>query len=257
MKKTATLLFILMASASLLRAQKFEISITSITVANKGTIDSVHLGDKVILNITFQNNGAFPMVSGNYQPDSFPGGKFYFNYNVSPDGNKNKIDTTTILDIPGIAYKGYATIQDTVYINKDFFQAYLSDTLNIIIIWPTGSGIANNKTDSLDPNPSRNYDFYVYPHTAGINAPNTQSQFSMFPNPAKDGLNITIKESGNGMIRLMDMAGKTIISKPYTSRAGETINFPLHEGAGVPDGLYLVSLQTASGSQVEKVMICK
>jgi len=256
MKKISILLFVLMSCASLINAQKFAIGITSITVSGQGAVDNVHLGNKVVLNIQFQNYGAFPIVNGNYQPDSFPGGKYKFNYNVSIDGNRSKIDSTITLFIPGLAYKGYGTIQDTIYINKDFFKFYNADTNNIIIIWPTGSGIAGAK-DSIDSTKSNYYQFHLYPHDAGISIPSNQSSFTVFPNPAKDVVNIEMKESGNGIIRLIDMTGKVMIAKPFATNAGEHLNLPLNEGASIPDGLYLIGIQTSAGNQVEKFMICR
>ena len=256
MKKISTLLFILMSFATLINAQKFAIGITTISVTNKGAVDTVHFGNKVVLNIKFQNYGAFPVVSGNYQPDSFPGGKYKFNYHVSPDGNKNKVDTTITLLLPGLAYKAYGTIQDTIYINKNYFKFYNSDTNNIIIIWPTGGSIAGTK-DSIDSTQHNNYQFHLYPHNSGINIPQDQSSFKVFPNPAKDVVNIEMKESGNGTISLFDLTGKILITKPFAANAGENLRLPLNEGSAIPDGMYLVGIQTSSGNQVSKLMICR
>jgi len=256
MKKISILLFVFISCVSFINAQKFAIGITSITVNKKGAVDTVHFGDKVVLNIKFQNYGAFPVVSGNYQPDSFPGGKYKFNYHVSPDGNKNKADTTITLLLPGLAYKAYGTIQDTIYISKNFFKFYNSDTNNIVIIWPTGGSISGTK-DSIDSTQRNTYQFHLYPHNSGINIPQGQSSFKVFPNPAKDVVIIEMNESGNGTISLFDLTGKILITKPFAVNAGENLRLPLNEAAAIPDGLYLVGIQTSTGNQVSKLMICR
>ena len=255
MKKALLLLIFVLGSISLLTAQKkFYLDIVNPITITFSTHNPPQIGDLATLTIHLTNDGAFPIVSGQYKPDTFPGGKYYFKYNAGIGSvNENKIDFIDAITLPVIPFQQTGSASDTFRLTKDFFTKGHS---NIIIIWP-GAGKAVQGKDSLDTIPFKTCTFYISDTTAGIIPQITQSSFNIYPNPAKDVVNIQMKEAGEGIIRLMDMTGKLIISKPYSAKAGENINLPLNEGGIIPDGLYLISIETGNSSNVSKIMICR
>ena len=261
MKKALLLLLFIYGSATILSAQKkFELHITGITAnVNSTTVpfDSIQLNSTVSLNISFQNEGAFPIINSQYQQDTFPGGTYNFDFNVDSDnsGPPYKIDFQHKLFLNAIPYGQTETVTYDFTATSAFFKPGKN---NIVIVWPSG-GKAVSGIDSIDSTiPKGTYRIYVFPEakTAGIPNLSTKNAFNIYPNPAKDVVNIQMKEAGEGMIRLMDMTGKLITSKPYSAKAGENINLPLNQGTVIPDGLYLISIETGNSSNVSKIMIC-
>ena len=250
MKKVLLLLFFVSGCATLLSAQKtFYIDITGISVS---TVNTPKIGDTATITIYLQNDGS--ILNGVYHKDSFPGGTYFFNYNAGVGSvSENKIDFSHPIIIDGMKYKGTQTVQDNFILTEAFFK---KGTNNIVIIWPSG-GKALSGNDTLDTIPKATYQFYISDASSGIIPQSTQNSFKIYPNPAKDVVNIQMKETGSGMIRLMDMTGKLIISMPYSAKAGENVSLPLNEGTPIPDGLYLISIETANSSQVSKIMICR
>jgi len=252
MKKVLLLLLFSYGFATLVSAQIFHIDIISMSISFGKTPPQI--GDLATVTLHLKNDGAFPIKNSQYQPDSFPGGIYYFHYNAGVGTvNENNVDFTDKIKLDGMAYLGVETASDTFRLTKAFFE---KGHVNIVIIWPTGGrAVAGN--DTLDTIPKAEYEFYISDTLAGI-IPNTStSSFKIYPNPAKDVVNIQMKEAGEGMIRLMDMTGKLITSKPYAAKAGENINLPLNEGAVIPDGLYLIAIESGNGSQMSKIMICR
>ena len=259
MKKALFLLLFIASSATFVSAQqKFEIGITGISVYDSHgkplSIDSIQIGQTVTLYIALQNQGAFPVINHQYQQDSFPGGIYYFNYFVDSPHAIEKVDFSHPLPLFGMAYMAHETVVDTFTATAEFFKP---DKNNIIITWPSGSKAVGG-VDSLDTIPNGSFTFYVYPEPTTAGIPQIASNsFKIYPNPAKDVVNIQMNESGTGIIRLMDMTGKLITSMAYAAKSGENISLPLNEGVAIPDGLYLISIENGNSSNVSKVMICR
>jgi hypothetical protein len=85
--------------------------------------------------------------------------------------------------------------------------------------------------------------------------PATEIEFLLFPNPASRLLTIAYKKSAvlDGDIRIIDAVGKAV----YTSK----INMPSSAGmqqlniAGIPDGVYTISIKTGDGDFTGKLVI--
>jgi len=82
-----------------------------------------------------------------------------------------------------------------------------------------------------------------------------ESTLQIYPNPTF-GL-ITINASfrepvRNGVVRVMNLMGKTILSKPIDS-AGTSLNEQLDMSTS-PDGIYLISIETPQGKVVRKII---
>jgi len=254
MKKVLLLLLFIYGSAAHLRAQeKFYIDIdTPLTVSF--THNPPKIGDLATVTLHLTNDGGFPITNGQYKHDSFPGGTYYFHYNAGIGSvNEKKTAFSDPIYLNGMGWLKSETVQDTFRLSGAFFQ---KGHVNIIIIWPGGSKAVEGN-DTLDTIPHQTASFYVSDTLAGIIPTASTNSFKIYPNPARDVVNIQMKEAGEGMIRLMDMTGKLITSKPYTAKAGEDVNLPLNKGAVIPDGLYLINIESGNSSSVSKIMICR
>jgi hypothetical protein len=83
------------------------------------------------------------------------------------------------------------------------------------------------------------------------------SAVSVYPNPASDYVNITLSgdASVSANIRLVNLAGQTLIEKTVTNAGGTTV--PLTVSA-YPSGNYLIVITASDGSkQVNKILITK
>jgi len=89
-------------------------------------------------------------------------------------------------------------------------------------------------------------------------APNEEAQFAvkMFPNPIKDQqlhLEYSSENSGNGVLRIVDIMGKTLLEKAINLQPG--LNRLELDVAALPIGHYVLQLQLSQGERVvEKVI---
>ncbi len=257
MKKVLFLFLFLSGSVTFLSAQKrFYLDITNDSIPNLAKVtDTVNIGDKVYFMLTFKNDGVVNYNRTKYTPETLPKDVYSFNFNVvaGANANENHVAFVHDLTLDSLGYLSTETLMDSFNVTDVFFTP---GSTNIVITWPSGGRAIEG--DSLDTLPSKSYKFYVNAESKTASISNIpQNTFKIYPNPAKDMVNIQMKEAGTGMIRLMDMTGKLITAMPYAAKAGENISLPLNEGAAIPDGLYLISIENGNSSTVSKIMICR
>lgn len=83
------------------------------------------------------------------------------------------------------------------------------------------------------------------------------TSFSLYPNPARDFVNVTLGKEANGTttIRLISPAGQLLLEKKVNNAAGSTISLPV---SSYPQGNYLVLVAGANGAlQTGKLFITK
>ncbi|MBS1659415.1 MAG: T9SS type A sorting domain-containing protein, partial [Bacteroidetes bacterium] len=79
------------------------------------------------------------------------------------------------------------------------------------------------------------------------------SSVSVFPNPARDYVNVTV--NGSAIVRLLSQSGQTLQEKSVTSAGSTTISLPV---SSYPQGNYLIVAIGPDGStQVSKLLISK
>ncbi|MDR0970478.1 MAG: T9SS type A sorting domain-containing protein [Lentimicrobiaceae bacterium] len=86
-------------------------------------------------------------------------------------------------------------------------------------------------------------------HTVGIAEISSQNSFYMTPNPAKESLNIVLKNSEKGELKITDMNGKLLI-KQFVSGENNKINV-----SELVSGIYIVSVETTHQVSHQKVII--
>jgi hypothetical protein len=76
---------------------------------------------------------------------------------------------------------------------------------------------------------------------------NSVAAFKVFPNPAKDFVNVTLGHiSDNGMVRLINLNGQSVFTQTLNNASGSTITIPVHNLA---EGTYMLQILGSDGSQ--------
>lgn len=92
---------------------------------------------------------------------------------------------------------------------------------------------------------------YYPPSTWAIGVDEVEKiAFEMYPNPAKDRLNIKLSESADVEVIFTDLLGKEVLHTNYTSR--DLINIDVTE---MPAGVYMVQLKTDKGDHFDRVIV--
>jgi len=217
-------------------------------------VDTVYSGSTIQVDFKLKNLGDYPNGT-----DSFPGGVYKINYYVSliPDNKHPAISGSFSPNLVGVATNGTSSFQDAISIDTRFTV----NKLNIIIIWPNegkGSSAASAK-DSLDS--AKQTELYVFVKdkkagTSGIDNSLPQ-HFKIYPNPVKDVLNIEMNNSGKGTVKVTDLAGKIISTKPFETAKGGHVSLILNGGAALPEGVYFINVETNNYSETSKILIDK
>ena len=125
-------------------------------------------------------------------------------------------------------------------------------------------GIAANSYSFTDNNPANGINFYRlqsvdkdgrcdYSNVISVNFNDKQS-FSIIPNPAKDIATISFcKTVDKAIITVYDLTGKQVIKH---SHSGSANNYKLNTQT-LKSGLYVIKVNTATGSYNEKLLINK
>ena len=93
--------------------------------------------------------------------------------------------------------------------------------------------------------------------TIGLNALAINDQFTLYPNPATEELNILFKlVNGNSMktIEVMDITGRIIISKQAIVNSGDIEKINVSE---LSQGVYMVKIKDANSEVVERIVKTK
>jgi|GEM_PF-1451925 len=76
---------------------------------------------------------------------------------------------------------------------------------------------------------------------------NSVAAFKVFPNPAKDFVNVTFGHvSDNGVVRIININGQSVFTQAISNASGSTISIPVHNLA---EGTYMVQVLGSDGSQ--------
>jgi hypothetical protein len=91
---------------------------------------------------------------------------------------------------------------------------------------------------------------------AGIPENTLSNEMSIYPNPAKDKLNIILNNAAifPVFVSLSTITGQVVYSRSITENSGNALNIPINN---MPDGMYLLSAKSAAGTSVKKVVVNK
>ena len=142
----------------------------------------------------------------------------------------------------------YATAWGTNSLNR-FDSAFTSNPVSVMsaLSSPADIGI-NTSGDSIGiPNSgsANNVVFYRIPVATGIEDDVEQNHVSLFPNPSDDQTTIVMDSPvKNGIIELIDLSGRTVISKKVSG-----LVFLLDRGV-LTSGSYLVTVKESDGKTI-------
>lgn len=83
------------------------------------------------------------------------------------------------------------------------------------------------------------------------------NEFAVFPNPAKDLVNLQLalqEQADNAVVRLIDLAGRTLLQRDYQNVQKEFLSFNVSE---LPGGTYFIQVTTADGTGTKKFVVSK
>jgi hypothetical protein len=83
------------------------------------------------------------------------------------------------------------------------------------------------------------------------------NEFSVYPNPAKEEINLQLAlqdQADNVVVRLMDLAGRTILQRDYQNIQRE---FLAYNVSSLPGGTYFIQVTTADGTGTKKFVVSK
>jgi hypothetical protein len=79
---------------------------------------------------------------------------------------------------------------------------------------------------------------------------NRESEFSLFPNPAREMLHISFPENKERFTAsITDVTGKTLLTKTFKGRSTHHLNLE-----ALPQGIYFLQLQTEAGSTIKRIV---
>ncbi|HLY69043.1 MAG TPA: T9SS type A sorting domain-containing protein, partial [Puia sp.] len=162
------------------------------------------------------------------------------------------------------------TWQTTVEENSDHFDVQRSSDgsnwSSIGTLAAQGNSEIVTNYSYLDPSPGGGVNYYrlnmidkngehSYTDVKVVNM-NALAAFRIFPNPAKDFVNVTLGDaSGNSTIRLFNFSGQIVFTQLFNKESGNTISIPVQN---LSQGTYMLQVAGSDGSQhTGKVIIVR
>ena len=202
-------------------------SLTDCIIDTKKTPNFIPMG----IIVSSVDNSA-RTINFEYTISNSKGEVVYTSLNKVPLSNKKAGDTS------GVCQADNSTIIDITKFDAGNYT---------IKLWVKSTSLDGEFCDSIKELSSCTANFQI---VHGGNAVNQIASFAfnVFPNPASEQLNITCGEEMRS-IALFNTAGQRV---RQMEPCGSEVQIPL---SGLPHGLYLLHVQTASGSAVRKVVV--
>lgn len=178
-----------------------------------------------------------------------------------------KINNPKFLSIPIYGTESYHGQFD---VSPLYFK---ENSYNIVIIWPTDSyHDQNNKNDykilkffvkSSEVKPENKLfvkkNNIQNEYQSSLNTIEGTSKLSFYPNPASNILNVYVKVAESGTLKITDINGKLIQQAVIgTDQRQSFVPFQLtKDGTALPNGIYLISLETGNYCEVKKFVVFK
>ncbi len=183
------------------------------------------------------------------------------------DSNGNVVDSN---DASG--YQPATVYRDTVHLTAGCYELTLTDAGGdgLDFNWANGQGVGffklvklNNtaiKTFTADFGTQHIYQFMVgtpeVDQPTAVNEVPAEPFFEVYPNPTAHLLNVDVALAGTEDVRIevTNLNGQQIAAKQYNNFSNNIVQFDF---SGQPQGMYFVSLQTATHKLVKKVIIAR
>ena len=156
------------------------------------------------------------------------------------------IDSMELKTAGGFDIRNDSSINYLFYNSKQSLKNF-SDGKYTIKAWISSGYLYGAFCDSIVELSSKTVTFYVDTKTP-VRETLAESTLRVFPNPASEQLNVTCGEEMQSLA-LFNPTGQRV---RQMEPCGTEVQIPL---SGLPRGLYLLRVQTASGSAVRKVVV--
>jgi PKD repeat protein len=90
----------------------------------------------------------------------------------------------------------------------------------------------------------------IKPISQGISTTPETKQFSIYPNPARDVVNITSSVNGSSTVMIMDLAGRTVASTTLNASGNTSMNI-----SQLNSGVYFIRIASENGQHTEKLIL--
>ena len=89
-----------------------------------------------------------------------------------------------------------------------------------------------------------------------VNTVNAVENFTVYPNPSSDVVNINVAATAdiNGVVRIMDVAGKTVYQQNMSVAQGQQVTKAIDVSA-LNSGMYFVSITSNNGTSTQKLIV--
>jgi type 1 fimbria pilin len=88
--------------------------------------------------------------------------------------------------------------------------------------------------------------------TVGVKKYDLNNYFSVIPNPSNGMIQISGNTIANSQVHVLDITGKLLLIKD--THAANSMQLDLSD---LPNGVYFIRVESASGSSVQKVILAK
>lgn len=244
-----TLLFILTATYTASAQFNFDLDFTEIYIVGPGSDTLVSNEDTVDMDVTY----SVTLAVVNNGPDSIPPQELDMMYSINRSSQSEQKDKGKLLtkwNLDGMAQGAGATV--TFNTKFSWGDYTVGDSFNIVIIWPSG-GIIND--DKNDENNDYRMNLFVVDLASIANKAST-IDFACYPVPATQTLNVQLNEKiSNGILRLMDVNGKLVYSRRIVNgREGELMSIPLE---GLAKGTYILNIDAGTATAAKTVVVTR
>ncbi len=254
MKKTLTLLFLLVSSASLFAQTTIDVSLDAI-VAPTELLSNASTGTAIPIKLACKNNGT----------DNIEIGDTMFWSALILDIASSSV----VLEIPqqassGNGYLTVATKQvlvgDTIHVGNNFNTGTILTQSRAVRVGGVCS-FWNRTTANTDADTDNNSNFLditwynQYQNGVSVEDVDYNNNIAVYPNPATDELNVKLllTQFADVKIELLDLAGKTILSENLSSSI--TNNHYVIDVNAVPNGMYIVKVTNGENVSTSKISI--
>ena len=214
--------------------------------------------------LNFTSNTAvefvWPIAMGYTHTDAFSGTANANNMNGTVSGNISTVASGTgTLIIPGGAtFTGVLQIKMTLVANASFLLGFATANIRLVeysyyeasrkfplltVMYTNVSGAATSKSAGIKFNAA----------IVGINDLNFDASFTIFPNPAKDGVNVKLHNASNArcMIEIINPLGQIVQSTNLGTDTEISKDISISD---LPSGIYFVRTTLGDKASVRKLI---
>ena len=228
----------------------YNLQFTDSLVTDNGTC---YIGSSYKLYIYIKNQG----------PDTFKGDIAFKVYiSKKKDINITNPQYTFVLDSNGansytIPPHGSAVYSKDITIDKKNFPP---DTTVIVIVWPSGSAKPSSGVlvdNYIADNFCSPYEEVYISSKSDPRYTQTQSNnMNFYPNPVSNSLNLNFSNPVKGVVKVFNMSGQLITHQEIkTGNTNYYINLFSNDQKQLPEGVYIISYETADYIETKKFII--